>query len=98
MLKLIPQEHAGGENRKKTKKKTHFVHLELKLRELEKSDHRLFAVAGKQLMEYVKKAENISLKELNDLIHNLQRSVIGLQKKRIRIVRKSQRKKKDGNG
>lgn len=72
------------------------MRLEMKIRSLENVDTKLFSVVSKKLTEYVKNGENISLKELGELIHNLQRSVIGLQKKRINIVRRQQRKKKHG--
>lgn len=96
MLKPIPQENPSrGENKKKlAHKQMHFMRLEMTLRNLEKTDRQLFAHVGKQLMDYIKKAENITMRELNDLIHNLQRTVIGLQKKRIRLMQRQQRKKK----
>jgi len=98
MLKPIPQENpSSGKNTKKNNKQehlTHVMHLQMKIRQFENNDRQLFAHAGKQLLNYLKKAENITFKELNELIHNLQRTVIGLQKKRIRIVQKQQRKKK----
>lgn len=104
MLKPIPQEvpgnptgHAAAAGKRKTTKKrtqsTHVIQLEMKIRQLEKIDRNIFSQAGKQLMEYIRKAENVTIKELNELIHSLQRTVIGLQKKRIRMVRKQQRKK-----
>ncbi len=100
MLKPIPQEQPSGNKQnagsKKKKSPTHFMRLEVKLQNLAKGDSKLFAAASRQLLEYMKKAEKASLKELNELIHNLQRTVIGLQKKRIDIVRNEQRRKKKG--
>ncbi len=97
MLKPIPQERPSHRaNNKKNGNKAHIMRLEMKIRSMENVDTRLFSVVSKKLTEYVKNGENISLKELGELIHNLQRSVIGLQKKRINIVRRQQRKKKRG--
>lgn len=97
MLKPIPQERPSNSGKRRTKKQTHFMRVEMSIRSFEKSDHQLFAHVGHQLMEYVKKAENISMKELSEMIHDLQRTVIGLQKKRLNIVRRQQRKKKQGS-
>lgn len=107
MLKPIPQEDSGGMNQKKnvlknrptqqkkSSKQMHFMRLNMQLQHLEKIDRGLAATAGRQLMEFLKKAENVTLKELNELIHNLQRTIIRLQKKRIRLMRGQQRKKKN---
>ena len=73
----------------------HFLRLKMQLQQIEKLDPGLAATAGRQLIEFIKKAENVTLKELNELIHNMQRMVIGLQKKRIRMMRNEQRKKKN---
>ena len=105
MLKPIPQEHPGSSKNihhfsRKSKKKNKspaFMRIEMKIRNLGKGDSQLFMVAGKKLMEYIKKAENISMNELNELIHSLQRTIIGLQKKRIHMVRREQQKKKKNN-
>jgi hypothetical protein len=105
MLKPIPQEQPGNASpdrgrtaaarrKKPAQKQAHFMRLEMNIRRLEQMERNIVEHAGRQLMDYIRKAENVTLKELNELIHNLQRTVIGLQKKRIRLVRKQQRKKK----
>jgi|GEM_PF-6857618 len=111
MLKPIPQENPsenqprqknnGRKQMQKNKQKiksANFIRLEMKIRELEKTDKNLFMSAGKQLIEYIKKAESITLKELNELIHSMQRTMIALQNKRIKLIRdlqqKEQKKKK----
>jgi len=109
MLKPIPQEnpsnggpHASAKKfarqRAAKNKQAHFMQLRMKVLELQKTDHHLFMKTGSQLVDYLKKAENITLNELNELIHNLQRTMIGLQKKRFKILnklhQKEQKKKK----
>ena len=100
MLKPIPQEQQATKRsviiamRRNKQKAPQLVHLEMTIQKLQKTDGKLFTTAARQLMEFIKKAENVSANELNELIHNLQRTVLGLQKKRIQSVRMQQRKKK----
>ena len=96
MLKQIPQEDPSSKVLK-NKKQPHLLHLQMSVLAKtapQQTNSPLFATAGRQLMEFIKKAENISMSELNELIHNLQRTVLGLQKKRIQSVRMEQRKQK----
>ena len=100
MLKQIPQEDpstAKGASAPKNKKQPHLMHLMMSApskNSAPQPNSPLFATASRQLFEFIKKAENISMSELNELIHNLQRTVLGLQKKRIQSVRTEQRKQK----
>jgi hypothetical protein len=80
--------------KKKQKKQLHYLKMEINLHNVEKGDLHLFEKTGRQLMDYLNRAEKSTMEELNDLVHNLQRTVIGLQKKRINIVRAQQRKNK----
>lgn len=80
---------------KKNKKQAISLRFEMNLRKLEKNDHKLFAAASRQLMDYIQKAENITMPELNEMIHNVQRTIISLQKKRIHLIRGEHRKNKN---
>lgn len=94
MLKLIPQEQSLVALSKKTKKKKQLMRLQMEIQSLEKTDQKLFQHVSRQLLDYMKKSETATISELNDLIHNLQRTVLGLQKKRINIIRSQSFKKK----
>lgn len=90
----LPRSQNRPDPQKKSSKQMHFMHLKMQLQHLEKIDRGLAATVSRQLTEFLKKAENVTLQELNELIHNLQRTIIGLQKKRIRLMRGQQHKKK----
>ncbi len=95
MLKPIPQEQPGKRgHKKKNKKQGRFMRLEITIRDLKKADRQLYDKVCEQLLQYVKKDENVSLDELNDLIHDLQRTTLSLQKKRIKIITQHHNKRK----
>lgn len=96
MLKPIPQEPHQGATPAKIKNKTraNFLRVQMTLPKVEKREMSIFALAIGKIANFMKKAENISLHELNELIHNLQRTVLRLEKKRIDLIRQAQRKKK----
>ena len=70
------------------------LQIEVTIQNLQNSDSPILAKASQQLMDFIKKAQNVTMSELNDLIHNLQRTVLSLQKKRIKSVREQLRRKK----
>jgi len=95
MLKPIPQEIQQKQKFKQKKKQAQpLVKLELKLSEEKKAERHLVKTACLNLMEYIKKAEVYGVEEISELIHHLQRTVLSLEKKRTKLLRKQGRKKK----
>ena len=103
MLKPIPQEPTQGKSKKQPQQKPQskklqqqkslqLVKLQLKLNRENPADQNVLKSACVELIKYVKNAEAFSVNELNELIHNLQRSVLNLQRKKFKIIRLIQRK------
>ena len=96
MLKLIPQETAQSQKRKE--KKTKFQErYSAKFQSASRKDasleNRHIQRVCMHLAKYIKKAEQYGIKEMGDLIHIVQRSVLTLQKQRIKLIRKQQKRK-----
>ena len=89
--KLIPNE-APAKNKTK-KKKTHISKKFTKHAISKKSFHpnisyRLFQSVSLRLLEFVKKEGKYSLEEVSDLVTDMQRTIVNLQKKRIALFEK----------
>ena len=83
MLKLIPRENNHG-------RKNQTVQTDSKPPKLMvKPEHIHLKSTYSSLLRYLKKAESTTLEDLGELIHNLQRSVITLEKKRVSLLRKN---------
>ena len=97
MLKPIPQEITSGFQNKKRQKqkqklKIQVSKLQLKIHEQMKSDEKFLETIGMKLMDYGKRAEAYTLAEIGELIHHLQRSILNLQRKRLRLMQKKKKK------
>lgn len=88
MLKLIPREIVSSEQ-KNNKNQQRFKHQLPKIAKPVLLEDRLLKNVGWNVMKYVKKAESYGIKETGELIHQLQRSVLILEKKRIQLVKKT---------
>lgn len=91
--KPIPTE-APAKNRTK---KTHVSAKFTKHAISKKSTHpnisyRLLQSVSLRLLEYVKNEKNCSLEEVSDLITDMQRTIVNLQKKRIALFEKEKEK------
>lgn len=93
MLKLIPREIVSSEP-KNNKPRPPFKQPVPKLSKPVTREDRLLKNAGWQVMDYVKKAQAYGIKETGELIHQLQRSVLILEKKRIQLVKKNRPSRK----
>ena len=97
MLKLIPQENPPAEKAKEVKKSGPKIHFEKFIRKEDQDsniDQRTVKFTFVKLVDYFKKAEKYGIKEMGDLIHSLQRSVLSLQRKRNKLLRQQHHKKK----
>jgi len=97
MLKLIPRENTSPSKRRNKKIKTRIVaipKLQQKLDAEMREENQTIKSAYLHLVNYIHKAGSSSLKEMGELIHSLQRSVLSLEKKRTKILRKQGRNSK----
>lgn len=100
--KPIPQEAPSSKRAKKTHIraafKKHPIYKQKKFPH-SKTPYRLFQSVSIRLLEYVKKEGKYSKNEVADLITDMQRTIVNLQKKRMQLFEnekeKTKRKKKN---
>ncbi len=89
MLKLIPQEKFQNDGAKMPKRNSQKTknNFQTQLNEVDlKAEHHLLKKACFQMVNYVKGIEAYGAKEIDELIHQLQRSVLSLQKTRMKLL------------
>jgi len=95
--KQIPNEAPAKTREKRTHISSKFVkHAISKSTPHPNISYRLLQSVSIRLLEYVKKESKYSLDEVSDLIMDMQRTIVNLQKKRITLFeKKMQRSKKN---
>lgn len=89
--KPIPSEAPAKGRTKKTHVRARFKKYPLKQKHT-KISYRLLQSVSIRLLEYVKKEGKYSLNEVADLITDMQRTIVNLQKKRIALFEKEKQK------
>lgn len=97
--KPIPNEAPARTRKGRSSKKTHVSSKFKKHAISKKSTHpnisyRLLQSVSLRLLEYVKKEGKYSLDEVSDLITDMQRTIVNLQKKRIALFEKEKEKQR----
>ncbi len=94
MLKLIPRENTQSSGLRKKKIKTKILAIP-KLQQKNDAEtgeeNQNIKSAYLHLVRYFRKAGDYSLKEMGELIHTLQKSVISLEKKRMKAMKKERK-------
>lgn len=94
MLKLIPSENIQLKNKQKKKIKAKVMalpRLQQKFNAETREENQNIKTAYLHLVDYLHKAGDCTLKEMSELIHTLQRSVVSLEKKRVKLLRKERK-------
>jgi len=103
MLKLIPQENSDAHVGIKkirykvfTKKKKVLISpkLQQKYQHEARTEKSVLERICKKLLLSLKGDKNLSQQEIGELIHGLQKSILGLQRQRQRLLWQEQKKKK----
>ncbi len=96
MLKLIPREPFTGKSNsgQRHKQEINMPRLQPKKDHAPDSDDRLIQHVCVDFIHYIKKGATYDVFKIGKLIYNLRRSVLGLERKRFKLLRK---KKKNSN-
>ncbi len=103
MLKPIPRENSeqqdssqvGSGTAPKQRKKTSFIpKMVQKLEHQWKNDKTAFQTVCVKMIRFVQKEKQHDEREVRDLIHGLQKSILTLQRHRQKLVWAAQKKKK----
>lgn len=92
--KPIPSEAPARTKKKKTHISAKFTKHAISKKTLHPNiSYRLLQSVSIRLLEYVKKEGKYSLEEVSDLVTDLQRTIVNLQKKRIALFEKEKEKR-----
>ena len=110
MLKLIPQEFSQEENKSQDKNKPQRENktkhpenkrvddkLRLDIIQQCREEKKILSALGLKLLDFGKRAETYSAEQVGELIHGLQRSVLALQRKRLRMLSSKNKRKNKKN-
>ena len=89
MLKKIPQESVPQNGAKRG------IEFNPQKKQQNVTNKQLPGFYG-QIFQYVKKIETFGLREMNDLIHNMRHFIVNLEHRRIKLIRKKNKKNRRG--
>lgn len=90
-----PAKVTKGSSRKKTHVRAKFIKHAISKKSLHPNiSYRLLQSVSLRLLEYVKKEGKYSLDEVADLVTDMQRTIVSLQKKRIALFEKEKEKQR----
>ncbi|MCD6109866.1 hypothetical protein J7J83_03865 [bacterium] len=90
--KPIPTEAPAKSRKKGTHISAKFKKHTISKKSIPSISYRLFQSVSLRLLDYVKKEKKYSLQEVSDLIMDMQRTIVNLQKKRIVLFEKEKQK------
>jgi hypothetical protein len=98
-MKPIPNEQPGKKIKKKMQKNrailvTNYPHLQKKQSIQDKNEQKIIQSLGQKLIKYAKGFSSITVKNVEELIHDTQKSLICLQKHQRRIIIRKRKKTK----
>lgn len=97
MLKMIPQENPSRRSAKNGAKKWRDMSkLQFKGQIEQNAANRELRGFYAQIFHYIKKVETFGIREMNELIDNARHFIFNLEHRRIKLIRKKNKKNRRG--